>query len=53
MSDASAMTLTLLIFGVLLVSAVYIILWGGGLSLRRREPKPRRRHQHAEYRKAA
>ncbi len=53
MSEASAMTLTLLLFGALLVSAVYVILWGGGLSLRRREPKPRRRHQNAEHRKAA
>ena len=53
MTNLTAMTLTLLLFGALLVSAVYIILWGGGLSLRRREPKPRRRHQNAEHRKAA
>jgi hypothetical protein len=52
MTNASAMTLTLLLFGALLVSAVFIILWGGGLSLRRRQPKPRRRHD-VEHRKAA
>ena len=53
MTNASAMTLTFLLFGVLLVSAVFIILWGGGLSLRRRYPKPRRPHENAEHRKAA
>jgi hypothetical protein len=53
MTNASAMMLTLLLFGALLVSAVFIILWGGGLSLRRREAKPRQRHVDTEYRKAA
>lgn len=53
MTNATAMTLTLLLFGALLVSAFYIILWGGGLSMRRRETKPRRRHADTEYRKAA
>ena len=53
MTNASAMTLTLLLFGALLVSAVFIILWGGGLSLRRRQPKPRRPHVDTEYHKAA
>ena len=51
MTNASAMTLTLLLFGALLVSAVYIILWGGGLSMRRREAKPRRLHENAEQRR--
>jgi len=53
MTDASAMILTLLVSGALLASAVFIILWGGGLSLWRHEAKPRRRHQHPEHRKAA
>ena len=50
MTNATAMTLTLLLFGALLVGAVYIILWGGGLSMRRREAKPRRLHENAEQR---
>ena len=53
MTNASAMLLTLLLFGALLVSAVFINLWGGGLSLLRRQPKPRRRHENEEHRKAA
>ena len=53
MTNASAMTLTLLIFGALLVSAVYIILWGGELSRRHRELRLRWRHQNPERRKAA
>jgi hypothetical protein len=53
MTNASAMTLTLLLFGALLVGAVIIILWGGGLSMRRRQPKPRQRHADSVYRKAA
>jgi hypothetical protein len=52
MTNLTAMTLTLLLFGALLVSAVFIILWGGGLSLRHREAKPPR-HQHAGHRQAA
>jgi len=50
MTNLTAMTLTLLLFGALLVSAVFIILWGGGLSLRRRQPKPRRPYVDAEQR---
>jgi hypothetical protein len=50
MTNASAMMLTLLLFGALMVSAVLIILWGGGLSLRHREPRLRRRHMDAEQR---
>ena len=53
MTNLTAMTFTLLLFGALLVSAVFIILWGGGLSLRRREAKPHRRHEHEEHRRAA
>ena len=53
MTNLTAMTLTLLLFGALLVSAVFIILWGGGLYTRRREPKPLPRHENAEHRKAA
>lgn len=53
MTNASAMTLTLLLFGALLAGAVIIILWGGRLSLRRRQPKPRQSHVDSVYRKAA
>lgn len=53
MTNASAMTLTLLLFGALLVGAVIIILWGGGLSMRRRQPKPHPRHVDTVYHKAA
>jgi hypothetical protein len=52
MSNLTAMTLTLLLFGALLASAFYIILWGGGLSLRRRQAKPPR-HKNSQHRKAA
>ena len=34
MSNASAMTLTLLLFACLLVSAIFVILMGGGLLAR-------------------
>jgi hypothetical protein len=53
MTNASAMTLTLLVFGALLVGAVIIILFGGGLSLRRRRPQSRQRHVDTVYHKAA
>jgi cell division protein FtsL len=53
MSDASAMTLTLLLFVALMVSAVFVIVMGGRLARSRDGAKPKRQHIEPERRKAA
>lgn len=53
MSETSAMTLTLVLFAVLLVSAVFVIVMGSGLATQRGHARQRSRDADPEQRKAA